>query len=170
MDRVTQSDGEERLLTEKQRAVLDLLIEHKTSKQIARELEISPYTVDQRITAARRKLGVATRNELAAAYRGVRGISQRSVYQSSHVEVSNLQAEQGGGTADEHRPHKEGPFSKRENETEEQVEIYRVGPEIFDGPNGIWFRLGAIGMTTIMLLLVVLGGLATFGQLSDLMM
>ena len=33
-------------LTAKQREVLDLLIEHKTSKEIARELGISPHTVD----------------------------------------------------------------------------------------------------------------------------
>src|SRR3546814_1772175 len=37
-------------LTEKQRACLDLLIERKTSKEIARILGISKPTVDQRIT------------------------------------------------------------------------------------------------------------------------
>lgn len=33
-------------LTAKQREVLDLLIEHKTSKEISRQLGISPHTVD----------------------------------------------------------------------------------------------------------------------------
>ena len=41
-------------LTAKQREVLDLLIEHKTSMEIARRLGISPHTVDQRIQFAKR--------------------------------------------------------------------------------------------------------------------
>lgn len=40
-------------LTRKQRQVLDLLIEHKTSKEIARRLSISPHTVDQRTQFAK---------------------------------------------------------------------------------------------------------------------
>src|SRR3546814_1307756 len=52
-------------LTEKQRACLDLLIERKTSKEIARILGISKPTVDQRITAARIILGAANRDEAA---------------------------------------------------------------------------------------------------------
>src|SRR6478752_3465006 len=51
-------------LTAKQREVLDLLIEHKTSKEIARELGISPHTVDQRIQFAKEKLGASSRSEV----------------------------------------------------------------------------------------------------------
>lgn len=40
-------------LTAKQREVLDLLIQHMTSKEISRQLGISPHTVDQRIMLAR---------------------------------------------------------------------------------------------------------------------
>ncbi len=40
-------------LTEKHRACLDLLLDHRTSKQIARILGIAKPTVDQRIAAAR---------------------------------------------------------------------------------------------------------------------
>lgn len=60
-------------LTRKQRDVLDLLIQHKTSKQISRDLDISPFTVDQRLNAARDKLGLATRIELAQRYRALVG-------------------------------------------------------------------------------------------------
>ncbi len=56
-------------LTDKQRQVLDLLIQHKTSKEISRALGISPHTVDQRIMLSRAKLGVSTRSEVAQAYR-----------------------------------------------------------------------------------------------------
>ena len=64
---------------------------HKTSKQIARELGISHHTVDQRVVAARRKFGVETRNELAAAYmvaqaqNGDVPVYEKSVYQFSQV-------------------------------------------------------------------------------------
>ena len=56
-------------LTEKQRQVLDLLIDHKTSKEIARELRISPHTVDQRIQFAKDKLGARSRSDVAVIYR-----------------------------------------------------------------------------------------------------
>ena len=56
-------------LTTKQCQVLDLLIQHKTSKEISRMLGISPHTVDQRILLARAKLQVGTRSETAQAYR-----------------------------------------------------------------------------------------------------
>jgi DNA-binding CsgD family transcriptional regulator len=56
-------------LTAKQCEVLDLLIQHKTSKEISRLLGISPHTVDQRIMLARGKLQVASRGEVAQAYR-----------------------------------------------------------------------------------------------------
>ena len=55
-------------LTGKQRACLDLLVERKTSKEIARILGISKPTVDQRITSARIILGAANRDEAALVY------------------------------------------------------------------------------------------------------
>ena len=72
-------------LTSKQRQVLDLVLAHKSSKEIARALSISPYTVDQRITAARHKLGVTTRGELAREYSRLRGICEETAYQDSHM-------------------------------------------------------------------------------------
>ena len=59
-------------LTPKQLQVLDLVLEHKSSKEIARVLGISPPTVEQRIVAARSKLGASTRGELARAYTQLR--------------------------------------------------------------------------------------------------
>jgi len=55
-------------LTGKQREVMDLLLHHNTTKQIARELGISPSTVDQRIMAVREKWGTIDRNETARLY------------------------------------------------------------------------------------------------------
>lgn len=55
-------------LTEKERAVLDLILQHKPTKEIARELGLAPNTVDMRLRSAREKLGTADRNATARAY------------------------------------------------------------------------------------------------------
>jgi DNA-binding CsgD family transcriptional regulator len=55
-------------LTAKQIECLELVLQHRSSKQIAQTLGISPHTVDQRLDSARRKLGAATRQDAAMAY------------------------------------------------------------------------------------------------------
>ena len=55
-------------LTEKQIEVLDLLLQHKTTKQIARELAIAPNTVDARIATVRDKWGTVDRKATARVY------------------------------------------------------------------------------------------------------
>ena len=50
-------------LTEKQFDALDLAARHLNTKQIARDLAISPRTVQAHLDAARQRLGVATRAE-----------------------------------------------------------------------------------------------------------
>ncbi len=162
-------------LTDKQRKVLDLLVLHKTSKQIARDLGISPHTVDQRIVAARRKFNVETRNELAAAYMAARAQSdgstvyEKSVYQSSQVENPADPGEKGGGSdavlAEGDVPAEPGgpPESTR------PIVYYRVVPESFEGRNGYFWRLIAIVGITLGLLIAALVGLAIFGELSELL-
>lgn len=72
-------------LTDKQRACLDLLLERQTSKQIARALNISKPTVDQRLTAARNVLGAATRNEAALIYARLKLTYDRMPYDPVQV-------------------------------------------------------------------------------------
>ncbi|WP_282950310.1 MULTISPECIES: helix-turn-helix transcriptional regulator [unclassified Sphingopyxis] len=72
-------------LTEKQRACLDLLIEHKTSKEIARLLDISKHTVDQRLNLARDTLGAQDRNDTAFIYRRLKDIYDRVTYDAVEV-------------------------------------------------------------------------------------
>jgi DNA-binding CsgD family transcriptional regulator len=72
-------------LTEKQRDCLDLLLEHKTSKEIARALEISKDTVDQRLKAARETLGARNRAEAAVLYGQLKSIYDRVVYDAAEV-------------------------------------------------------------------------------------
>jgi hypothetical protein len=60
---------------------------HKSSKMIARELGISPHTVDQRLKVAMRKLEVASRREAATllAHAEGRDIYPPLVYQSPDI-------------------------------------------------------------------------------------
>lgn len=57
-----------RELSEKQQAVLELLSQNLTSKQIARQLNISHHAVEQRIQTIRTKYGQLPRSELGRLY------------------------------------------------------------------------------------------------------
>lgn len=61
-----------RLLSEKQREVMDLALLQLTSKQIAIELGLSPKTIDHRMDSVRAVFGVATRREAVATYASLR--------------------------------------------------------------------------------------------------
>lgn len=176
-------------LTQKQRDVLDLLLEHKTSKEISRLLGISPHTVDQRIMLARAKLNVATRNEVAQAYRRLLGdraqqprfsaplpashIYERSIYGSSQVDFDPFEAHAdsrddltAGSLA---LPLRNGPQTMALRSGQALTEpFHHVLPEMFDGPNGTMLRLGAIALIAIFLVLITMGGLAMFEQLSHI--
>ncbi|MCV0382604.1 MAG: helix-turn-helix transcriptional regulator [Erythrobacter sp.] len=54
-------------LTQKQHEVLCLAARHLNTKEIAREMSLSPRTVQDHLDAARRKLGAATRGEAIQA-------------------------------------------------------------------------------------------------------
>lgn len=168
-------------LTDKQRAVLDLLIEHKTSKEISRILGISHHTVDQRIMLARAKLGVSTRSEVAQAYRRlvaspapVPAVYERTVYDFSDVAplVDALQEP----IREDRTDWIQGPPSRRDalpravyRSDEALAEPYHhVLPEMFDGPYGTLLRLGTIAAFAMFLILIVMGGLAMFAQMSQI--
>ncbi len=56
-------------LTSKQHEVLALVADHRTSKEIAGELQISESAVNQRIESVRSRLGGQTRAQMARTYR-----------------------------------------------------------------------------------------------------
>jgi DNA-binding CsgD family transcriptional regulator len=66
-------------LTAGQRECLDLVDDHATSKEIARQLGISRHTVDARLRGAIQTLGVSSRREAAVIYRTA---AQAEAYQS----------------------------------------------------------------------------------------
>jgi DNA-binding CsgD family transcriptional regulator len=79
-------------LTDGQKACLRLVDDHLTSKEIARILGISPFTVDQRLDAARRKLEAASRKDAAKMFAAMeRGnISQPLVYEPPRLETAGF--------------------------------------------------------------------------------
>ncbi len=74
-------------LTDGQKQCLRLVAAHHTSKEIARILEISHFTVDQRLDAARRKLNVDTRREAALLFAEMEkgNLSERFVYEAAGI-------------------------------------------------------------------------------------
>ena len=166
-------------LTEKQKEVLDLLIEHKTSKEISRILGISPHTVDQRIMLARAKLDVATRAEVAQAYRKLLSTYGRSIYEESHVPVpddslhSGGQENEAGRTPDKvsgevaggEEAGKPAFFGRRKSGILPET-YHPVLPEAFDGPFGTLIRLGYIAGITVFLIVAALGGLSMYSELA----
>lgn len=168
-------------LTDKQRAVLDLLIEHKTSKEISRALGISPHTVDQRIMLARAKLGVNTRSEVAQAYRRLLAgsastevVYERSVYDFS--DVSPIADTMQNASQDDALVWRPAMSSRLEVQEETALRggdalaesYHHVLPEMFDGPYGTYLRLGTIAILAMFLILIVMGGLAMYAQLSQI--
>jgi DNA-binding CsgD family transcriptional regulator len=65
------------LLTEAQRACLRGVLAHLTSREIAREIGISPHTVDGHLRAAIQRLGVSSRTEAALLLAAVEGTYPR---------------------------------------------------------------------------------------------
>lgn len=101
-EKIYVDDGEQRAndpaveLTEGQKACLRLVDDHLTSKEIARILGISPFTVDQRLDAARRKLKAATRKDAAKIFASLEkpGLSEPFVYEALRLERSEMPATQ----------------------------------------------------------------------------
>ncbi|WP_067734437.1 helix-turn-helix transcriptional regulator [Novosphingobium naphthalenivorans] len=82
-------------LTPKQVEVLDLLIMHRTTKEIARELSIAPNTVDQRINAVRDKWGTTNRKDTARRYTELLEQCGKTTCGFSRVDPLGEDAEEG---------------------------------------------------------------------------
>jgi DNA-binding CsgD family transcriptional regulator len=77
-----------------QMAVLQRVAEHKSSKEIARELGISPHTVDQRVKRIHAILGVGSRAEAARLYLAADApIDTASIYQEQVYQRPDLSHE-----------------------------------------------------------------------------
>ena len=77
-------------VTEGQRACLRLVLQHMSSKEIARALNISRHTVDQRLKLAMRHLGAASRVEAARRLAALEGAPE---YQSLACQSPDMEAD-----------------------------------------------------------------------------
>lgn len=86
-------------LTEKQKACLDLLLLRKTSKEIARLLDISKPTVDQRMTSARITLGAPNRAQTAIIYQQLKQTYDRVTYDPARLPggAADMPSDQSNG-------------------------------------------------------------------------
>ena len=153
-------------LTVKQCEVLDLLLDHKTSKEIAQVLKISPHTVDQRIRFAKRQLGATTRSDLARMYRLQRDMYNQSIYENSPMPFSGhlpQQIEQDDETL------AEGSNSDWVDQSLLNATSQRIVPELLVGRLGRGLRLIAILAIALLAMLLALGGLAIYSSLAEIL-
>ena len=78
-------------LTEKHRAVMDLVCNDFEHKEIARRLGISPRTVEQRMAAVREILGTAGRGSTVRAYRQLQRMCGQATYGSPPLDSESFQ-------------------------------------------------------------------------------
>lgn len=157
-------------LTDKQREVLDRLIEHKTSKEIARELGISPHTVEQRLRYAKAKLGVERRSDLASTYRALRTTYKEIAYEDLCVDFPGSMPDPSVGTSERLVDAKSDAsiLNGRVDAAITDREV-RIVPAMFEGRTGTWMRIGAIFVIALCIIVAGLAGLAVFEQLSRLL-
>ncbi len=156
-------------LTAKQHEAVNLLIQHKTSKEISRILGISPHTVDQRIEAAKRKFGAETRGQLAQAYRAAYPIGERLTYENSHIAEPSLGGE--SSVLDEPEPLRTmlDPNCSGQREPDWHPRRYQIVHEMFFGPMGTIYRLAAIVLMAVLLVVAVLGGISIFVAMTEIL-
>jgi DNA-binding CsgD family transcriptional regulator len=156
-------------LTVKQREALDLLIKHKTSKEISRLIGVSPHTVDQRIEHAKRVLGASSRGELAQTYLELLRISEQLTCQESHIDPTRdstdalERGQTGVGFMLAH------PERTEMHVTEAKPEAHLVGPRLLHGPSAILVRLTAVLAIAVLLVVTLLGGISIYVTASRLL-
>lgn len=180
------SAGEFAFLTAKQKATLDLLANHRTSKEIAHALSLSETSVNRRIEAVRLRLGGITRQELARRYNqwlaahGAANIATAAKpaenSQSPCVEsgVDNLQLVQMPGAGERPDRDSEVRTTAFEDPIAMSIEapwrVYsepRIVPRVLDGDNARLTRGAAIAVLVLAIVASIVVALAAAKALAD---
>lgn len=160
-------------LTQKQCECLELVLQHYTSKQIAKILDVSPHTVNQRLTAARDILGCATRLEAAQRYAQLRGIYERLVYEPFGISEPAADEQKSAQPTFPTELHMEDIGSADElidiSPPWSQFVEGRQVARVFVGRDSIWFRVKMIVMLTIGLMSTIVLGLAIAQAITGLL-
>lgn len=156
-------------LTAKQRECLHLVVLRKSSKEIARILDISKPAVDQRLVGARRVLGAATRDEAALIYARASGTYDRILYDPVGVPSDDVFGSKGN------RDERSTSVMLEEIPTTYDVDISDetdFWSQIQKEPGralGTGQRIAIIVVLTIGILAIVLIGLSVSQSLSSLL-
>ncbi len=156
-------------LTEKQRECLHLVVLRKSSKEIARILNISKPAVDQRLDSARRTLDVATRDEAAIVYARAAGDYDRIIYDPAYLpSAPEIAAKASQGEQSESFMLEEAAVPYGFHSSHESDFILQALKEP-SGDLGTVQRLAIIVGMTVGILAIVLIGLAVSQSLSGLL-
>ena len=155
------------LLTAKQRAVMDLVCEDFSYKEIAHRLDISIRTVEQRMTGARMRLGTYDRPSTARAYRHLKMICGQTTCGLSPLDFESLrilprQSDVGSSPV----------FTLNDAAFSGDVWVERAGPEYRPRGDDFWGRVNRFGMIVLIALGIAAGLavlIATMNGLNDLL-
>lgn len=164
-------------LTDKQAAVLDLLANGRTSKEIATVLDLSESAVNRRIELLRTRFGGITRLELARRYRdwtvtetspktGIAGgvESDRQSLPLAAMAVSDQKLiEDGHGSGLVFRDSLAISVDQSWNPATEP----KVVPRVLDGEDAVLTRAAVIAIILVGILASLVLGLAAAGSLTE---
>jgi len=156
-------------LTAKQRECLHLVVLRKSSKEIARILDISKPAVDQRLVSARRVLGASTRDEAALIYARASGTYDRILYDPVGVPFDGTFGSEDGQDERSGSSMLEEVSMPYDFDTEHGLNVW---PQILKESEGNWGtaqRIAIIVVLTIGILAIVLIGLSVSQSLSRLL-
>lgn len=155
------------LLTAKQRAVMDLVCEDFSYKEIAHRLDISIRTVEQRMASARISLGTYDRPSTARAYRHLKMICGQTTYGLSPLDFESLrilpeQSDVGSSPV----------FTLSDAAFSGDVWVERAGPGYRPRGDDFWGRVYRFGVIVLIAFGIAAGVAlvaATMNALNDLL-
>jgi DNA-binding CsgD family transcriptional regulator len=156
-------------LTAKQRECLHLVVLRKSSKEIARILEISKPAVDQRLMGARRVLGAATRDEAALIYARASGAYDHILYDPAGVPFNDVFGSEGFQDERSSSFMLEEVSRPYDFDAAHETNFWSQIREVPEGALGTAQRIAVLVILTIGILAIVLIGLSVSHSLSSLL-
>lgn len=140
-------------LTDKQRDVLDLLANNRTTKEIAHALGSSESAVNRRIELLRSRLGGITRHELARRYREAKSAAEAGADRGVETAEQKLQLAESSPADHTSGQDDRGPAYALQDSLKIAIEAPwsqpsepRVVPGVLDGDNAVLTRGAAIAI------------------------
>lgn len=154
-------------LTHKEREALDLLVQHHTTKDIARILGLAPNTVDMRLRNAREKLGAMDRYDTARLYEELLETCGKTTCGISVMSTSRV------APVATHSEPRNARFTLRDAGSFTLPAPWEKGqptelPEVLDRRFGKMWRVAVIPLGALSIALLALALIAIAGQLGML--